>query len=319
MLLVGVGGVGEAIAAIAKSRPWIEMMVLADYNSQRAGEVQQKLIDRNRFPMECIDASNQQEIEALARKHGVDLIMNAVDPIFNKQIFDAAYNVGAHYMDMAMSLSEPHPEDPFHKTGIKLGDYQFAQAEAWERKGLLALVGMGVEPGMADVFARYAADHLSVAKWLEERMSVDLGYGGYTQGAKAAAIAGTGATSYAVYRRLLGQPFGAPLASVAAPGYVDLAVITGNPDLASDLTGNFTANQAGGMRGPWFILFRESDVLVSAITSSRIHRFTHDGEPLGDFHGPIAFPQQMQELENGNILVSNFSAPSGVWELASIG
>ena len=47
--------------------------------------------------------------------------MNSVDPIFNKQIFDAAYNVGVKYMDMAMTLSEPHPTDPFNKPGIKLG------------------------------------------------------------------------------------------------------------------------------------------------------------------------------------------------------
>jgi len=160
VLLVGVGGVGEAIAAIAKPRAWMEQIVLADYNLERAKEVQKKFGDDERFPVEFIDASKQENIEALARKYGVDLIMNAVDPIFNKQIFDAAYNVGVIYMDMAMTLSEPNHDDPFHKTGIKLGDYQFDKSKEWETKGLLALVGIGVEPGMADVFARYAQDHL---------------------------------------------------------------------------------------------------------------------------------------------------------------
>jgi saccharopine dehydrogenase-like NADP-dependent oxidoreductase len=159
-LLVGVGGVGEAIATIAKPRSWVEQIVLADYNLERAKEVQKKLGDEQRFPVEFIDASKQENIEALAKKYGVDLIMNAVDPVFNKQIFDAAYNVGVTYMDMAMTLSEPHADDPFHKPGIKLGDYQFEKAKDWEAKGILALVGMGVEPGMADVFARYAQDHL---------------------------------------------------------------------------------------------------------------------------------------------------------------
>lgn len=160
VLLVGVGGVGEAIAAIAKPRKWMELMALADYNVKRAEEVQKKMGDSERFPVEFIDASKQENIEELAKKYKVDLIMNSVDPIFNKQIFDAAYNVGVKYMDMAMTLSEPHPTDPFNKTGVKLGDYQFDQAKDWEKKGLLALVGFGVEPGMADVFARYAADHL---------------------------------------------------------------------------------------------------------------------------------------------------------------
>ena len=160
VLLVGVGGVGEAIAAIAKPRPWMELMVLADYNVRRAEEVQKKLGDSQRFPIEFIDASRREDLEALAKKYNVDLIMNGVDPIFNKAIFDAAYNAGTNYMDMAMTLSEPDPEDPFHKTGVKLGDYQFEKARDWEEKGLLALVGIGVEPGMADIFARYAQDHL---------------------------------------------------------------------------------------------------------------------------------------------------------------
>jgi saccharopine dehydrogenase (NAD+, L-lysine-forming) len=160
ILLVGVGGVGEAIAAIAKPRAWMEQMVLCDYNLKRAEEVQKKLGDAQRFPVEFIDASRQSMIEELAKKYQVDLIMNAVDPVFNEQIFDAAFNVGTAYMDMAMTLSTPHPADPFHQPGVKLGDYQFARAGDWEKKGLLALVGIGVEPGMADVFARYAQDHL---------------------------------------------------------------------------------------------------------------------------------------------------------------
>jgi saccharopine dehydrogenase (NAD+, L-lysine-forming) len=160
VLLVGVGGVGEAIAAIAKPRKWMEQIILADYNKARTEEVQKKLGDAKRFPVEFIDASNQGMIEDLAKKYKVDLIMNAVDPIYNENIFDAAFNAGVTYMDMAMTLSKPHPTDPFHKTGVKLGDYQFDKSRDWEKKKLLALVGIGVEPGMVDVFARYAQDHL---------------------------------------------------------------------------------------------------------------------------------------------------------------
>jgi len=160
VLLIGVGGVGEAIVTIAKPRLWIDQVVLADYNLNRAKEVQAKLRDGKRFPVEYVDASEQKMIETLAKKYHVDLIMNACDPIFNVPIFEAAYNTGINYMDMAMTLSKPHSEEPFMKTDIKLGDYQFERTKKWEEKGLLALVGMGVEPGMADVFARYAQDYL---------------------------------------------------------------------------------------------------------------------------------------------------------------
>jgi saccharopine dehydrogenase-like NADP-dependent oxidoreductase len=59
-----------------------------------------------------------------------------------------------------MSLSSPHSTEPYALTGLKLGDEQFAAAQEWVDAGRLALVGIGVEPGLSDVFARYAADHL---------------------------------------------------------------------------------------------------------------------------------------------------------------
>jgi saccharopine dehydrogenase-like NADP-dependent oxidoreductase len=152
--------VGECIAITARDKPWLEKMVLADYSEKRAKAVQRKLGQRRRFPTEKVDASNKREIVALARKHNIDLIMNAVAPNFTQAVFEAAYAARCLYMDMAMTLSEPHPARPYEKTGVMLGDYQFAAAQKWEKKRLLALVGMGVEPGVSDVFARYAAKHL---------------------------------------------------------------------------------------------------------------------------------------------------------------
>jgi len=166
-LMIGVGGVGEAIARMASERDFVETLVLADYNLARAKEVQSKLGNPSRFPTEKVDAHHQSEIEELARKHGVSLIINACEPHFNEAIFDAAFAVGCNYVDMAMTLSEPHPERPHELAHKKLGDHQFARAEAWERKGLLAIVGLGVEPGMSDVFARYAADHMGFAEIAE--------------------------------------------------------------------------------------------------------------------------------------------------------
>ena len=163
VLLIGVGGVGESAAAIIKkadpNSEWMEKMILSDYDVAKAQKLSQKL-GSDRFPAEKINARNANEIIALAKKYNVDMIMNAVDPTFNETIFDAAYEAGVNYLDCAMTLSKPHPEKPYEKTHIKLGDYQFDKAKQWEQKGLLALVGSGVEPGMADVFAKYAQKHL---------------------------------------------------------------------------------------------------------------------------------------------------------------
>jgi saccharopine dehydrogenase-like NADP-dependent oxidoreductase len=159
ILVVGAGGVGAAAAAIARRRDFFERLVLADVDGARAEREAARLSDE-RIGAAQLDASSAEEIVALARAERADLILNACDPRLNPPIFRAAREAGCTYVDMAMTLSEPHPSEPFEKPGVKLGDAQFAESADWEEAGQLALVGMGVEPGLADVFARYAADHL---------------------------------------------------------------------------------------------------------------------------------------------------------------
>ncbi|MFE3453062.1 saccharopine dehydrogenase family protein [Nonomuraea sp. NPDC059194] len=159
ILLVGAGGVGSAVVPIAARRDFYEHIVVADSKQDRAAAAVAKVNDP-RFSAIQLDASDRAQVARAMREHRCDVLFNAVDPRFTMPLFDAALEVGAHYLDMAMSLSRPHPRRPYELTGVKLGDEQFARDGDWRAKGRLALVGMGVEPGLADVFARYAADHL---------------------------------------------------------------------------------------------------------------------------------------------------------------
>jgi saccharopine dehydrogenase-like NADP-dependent oxidoreductase len=161
ILVVGSGGVGAALAPIASRRAFYERIVFADHDEGRARSV----VDRydggtGRFTAAKVDASDAAAVAELCRAEGITHVLNAVDPRFVMPIFDAAFDAGAAYLDMAMSLSKPNLDEPYAKTGIKLGDEQFAKEKDWEDRGLLALVGIGVEPGLSDVFARYAADEL---------------------------------------------------------------------------------------------------------------------------------------------------------------
>lgn len=165
ILLVGAGGVGNSIAKIAARRSFFETMVVSDYDLGRAQATIEWIEAKHgpqgaRFVAAQIDASDPENVASVAREHGVTHVMNAVEPKFVPTIFAGALAADADYLDMAMSLSEPHPTAPHEQTGVKLGDDQFAQAPDWETAGRLALVGMGVEPGLSDVFARFAADHL---------------------------------------------------------------------------------------------------------------------------------------------------------------
>ncbi|MGH2382293.1 MAG: saccharopine dehydrogenase family protein [Candidatus Limnocylindria bacterium] len=159
VLLIGVGTVGEAIARLSAERDWCEAMVLADHDEARARTLADALGGAPRFTSVRIDARDASAVTDLARAHEADLVMNAVDPQFVMPIFAGALEADANYMDMAVSLSKPHSERPFSEPGVKLGDEQFALAGEWESRGKLALVGMGMDPGLTDVFAAHAAKH----------------------------------------------------------------------------------------------------------------------------------------------------------------
>jgi saccharopine dehydrogenase (NAD+, L-lysine forming) len=159
ILLVGAGGVGSAVAAIAARRAFVERLVVSDYDLARAEKAVAATGDP-RLVAARVDASDEDGVRALLAEHRCEVLLNATDPRFVMPLFRAALAAGVDYLDMAMSLSRPHPERPYEETGVKLGDEQFALAGEWEAAGRLALVGIGVEPGLSDVFARYAADHL---------------------------------------------------------------------------------------------------------------------------------------------------------------
>ena len=159
VLAIGSGGVGTSAALIAARRDYFESWVCADYDEARARGLSDRVGDP-RFTGIALDASDEAAVAEACRTHGITHVLNVVDPRFNMPIFDGAFAAGAHYLDTAMSLSRPHPERPHSDAFVKLGDEQFDKSDAWAERGLLALCGIGVEPGLADVFARYAADHL---------------------------------------------------------------------------------------------------------------------------------------------------------------
>ena len=112
ILVIGSGGVGTAFARIAQRRDFFDRIILSD-----------------------LDATDVASLAALIRALRADAVLNAVDPRFVMPIFRAALAADCTYLDMAMSLSHPHPDHPHEQTGVKLGDEQFAMAADGERSG----------------------------------------------------------------------------------------------------------------------------------------------------------------------------------------
>ncbi len=158
VLVIGAGGVGSAVAKTAAKWGLFERVAVADFDVTRAQRAVAGAGDR--FAAYQLDGSDEAAVVELIKSEKVDAVLNALDPRFVMPIFRAAFSAGVTYLDMAMSLSHPHPTDPYRVPGVKLGDEQFAMDAQLKEKGVLALCGMGVEPGLSDVFARYAADNL---------------------------------------------------------------------------------------------------------------------------------------------------------------
>jgi saccharopine dehydrogenase-like NADP-dependent oxidoreductase len=163
--IVGAGGVGNAFVRILARRDFYEHVTVADYDPARAEAAVAWIASHHpdkaeRFSASQVDASSATAVTAELRDHNASWAINAVEPGFVQAIFQGAFDAGANYLDMAMSLSTPHPTDPYNQTGVKLGDWQFEREQDWVGAGRLAIVGMGVEPGLSDVFARYAEDEL---------------------------------------------------------------------------------------------------------------------------------------------------------------
>jgi saccharopine dehydrogenase-like NADP-dependent oxidoreductase len=164
ILIVGSGGVGESTAAIAKRRDpkgeIFEKMVMADYDLAKAQAASKRLGDEKRFPAERVDAGDVAAVVALCGKYDVDVLCSFLPVEFNMFTLEAALKARVHHMDASTSLSVPDANDPCNKANVVLGETEKALGDEFVKIGKLGLMGFGVEPGMADWYCRYAADHL---------------------------------------------------------------------------------------------------------------------------------------------------------------
>ncbi len=107
ILLIGAGGVGDALAKIAARRDFFDHLVVADYDLTRAQRTVAAIADRHgdtvaaRFTAARVDASDADAVAALAREHRGTHVMNAVEPAFVPTVFAGALAAGADYLDMA--------------------------------------------------------------------------------------------------------------------------------------------------------------------------------------------------------------------------
>ena len=176
MMLVGAGAVGECILKVLQKRDkdasWLEYVLITDYDAARAEEVKSHLetaASGITFETARVDAHEKETMVNLIRKHGVDFVMDAASPFVSNFIFDAAFEAGAGYASMGTwSVPKEHPEFGVGFEGSYLEPmtkYNFDRHEAWKEKGQMACICLGIDPGVVNVFAKYAAEYLFDELW----------------------------------------------------------------------------------------------------------------------------------------------------------
>jgi saccharopine dehydrogenase-like NADP-dependent oxidoreductase len=155
IMILGIGAVGSVSAIKFQQNPLFEKIVLADQRLDPMKELAERFNDPRVSPVQ-IDASESAEVKRRMRETGVGLLLNATLPRFNVTLMEACLETGVHYMDLASTWAINEGKRIIRSLGYE----QFTMHEDFARRGLVAITGMGIDPGVSNIFAAYAARHL---------------------------------------------------------------------------------------------------------------------------------------------------------------
>ncbi len=138
---VGCGVCGLVCAEHLAAHPKVDRVVLADRRIEGARALASRL-PSDRVSVQEVDGTDRGALASLLR--GADVVVASMPWRLNLVVLETAAKAGVDYVDFGM---------PFDGTGP-----EFDSADALCRAaGISALVGMGMEPGISDVFAMHAA------------------------------------------------------------------------------------------------------------------------------------------------------------------
>jgi saccharopine dehydrogenase-like NADP-dependent oxidoreductase len=150
VLVLGAGAQGNVVATLLSRAPDVETIVLADLDEERAAETARSVASA-KVSTARADVTAVEATAALMRAGEFDLVVNVAPPQFIPQAMHAALLAERNYLDLSsVSLYEID--------GLPYEQRQ--EADAWERSGRIALVNAGSAPGLTNIMAREAADHL---------------------------------------------------------------------------------------------------------------------------------------------------------------
>jgi saccharopine dehydrogenase-like NADP-dependent oxidoreductase len=169
LLLVGCGGVGAVIAKTLAKRQettkWLEALIIADFDSTKVETLLPKL---EKYPLETKGITlNGQDVEAVVeaiKSHKCDALFDASPPFLANPLFDAAEEAGVNFLNMGTwSVPKGDIQSPASAKDVYdefMTSYHFKNTALWEQNNRTAIICVGIDPGVVNVFSKYAAKHL---------------------------------------------------------------------------------------------------------------------------------------------------------------
>ena len=147
--VLGVGAAGEVTARLLGSFPQVGDIRIVDLRLERLQHV------RDRMPrdVEALRANLSRTEDVQKACGGADVVVNTSLPGHNLRIMREAVRQKAHYIDLA-SEGSPDPKEP-SKVHMQL-----AMDGEFRRVDRIAVLGMGVAPGLTNLLARHGSQSM---------------------------------------------------------------------------------------------------------------------------------------------------------------
>ena len=155
VLIIGAGGVGNVVVKKCAQVPQVFTDIcLASRRLDKCKKIQQEVQKTYKFKIRIaqVDADKVDEVVKVVKAFNPAIVVNVALPYQDLAIMEACLKTGVHYLDTANY--EPLDVARFEYS------WQWAYHDAFKKKGIMAVLGCGFDPGVTNIFCAYAQKHL---------------------------------------------------------------------------------------------------------------------------------------------------------------
>ena len=161
VLIIGAGGVAQVTAhKCAQNNDVLGDIHIASRTLAKCEAIIASVREKGSMKVEgilkahAVNARNTDEVAALIRETGAQIVINVAQAFVNMPVLDACIECGVAYMDTAIH-EEP---DRICETPPWYGNYEWPRRDRCAQKGVTAILGVGFDPGVVNAYARHGID-----------------------------------------------------------------------------------------------------------------------------------------------------------------